>query len=235
MKYRCCCLSLILCLLSVSCHRQDAPVEAKEERLILPSASGEALSVTLYRSRTDLSPALLLLPGKYRSAAVWEGFARRLQHEGFTLLVLDDRDLTGQPLEELYRRLDAAKDRLVESGAHPLNLAVAGESTAAGLALLYAAHCPDMQAAVLLSPPLVYLDQNLESVMAVLKDCPSLIAAAEGDRYGAQAATVLKKSAPVFAELRLWPGSAHGTDLFAGHPEAVMQIVQWLKTVLNAS
>ncbi|NLN92974.1 MAG: hypothetical protein GX130_06690 [Candidatus Hydrogenedens sp.] len=224
-------LGLCLCFLT-ACHREPSIETVVQETLSL--AEGRELSITFYRSAENRSPAILLLPGQKRSAAVWEAFARRLQQEGYALLVVDDRELSGRSVEEAFLHIDAARDRLLQENVHPLNLAVAGEGSAAGLALLYAARRPDMQATILLSPGLVHQEESLEACMAALKDCPSFVAASEGERYAAQAARVLKKAAPVYAELRLWPGTAHGTDLFAAHPEAAMQIYQWLKPILNA-
>lgn len=224
-------LGMCLCFLT-ACHSTPVVETVVQEKLSLPE--GEVLALTLYRASESKAPAILLLPGQKRSAAVWESFARRLQYEGYALLVVDDPDLATRPVEEAFSRIDAALERLLEEEVHPLNLAVAGEGKGAGLALLYAAKRPAMQAAVLLSPSLRHEDEYLETTMALLTDCPSFVAASEGDRYGAQAAQVLKKAAPVYAELRLWPGTAHGTDLFAAHPEAPMQIYQWLKPILNA-
>ena len=225
-------LALALCLCLASCHKRPAGESISREEIAL--SEEEAVAALLYRSSAEHAPALLLLPDKNCSAAVWEAFALRFQQEGYALMVVDDPHLAGQPWEEAFRRIDAVRERLLQEKVHPLNLAVAGEGAAAGLALLYAAARPDMQAVILVSPGLVYQDKRLESAMESLTDCPSFIAASEGDRYGAQAAQVLKKAAPVYAELRLWPGAAHGTDLFAGNPEASSQILQWLKPILNA-
>jgi len=77
------------------------------------------------------------------------------------------------------------------------------------------------------------LYRQVEEAIRRLVDCPALLVATEGDAYSALSASTLKQAAPVFAELRTWPGASHGVDLFAAHPESMHFILQWLRSILD--
>ncbi len=141
--------------------------------------------------------------------------------------------LSREALPDCLRDFEAAKACLLDNGAHPDNLFVIGEGLGANLALHYALAAPDIQAVVMISPGLEYNGVGTENEIKRLTDCPVLLVATEGDAYGAMSAAALKAAAPVFAELRTWPGAAHGADIFAAHPESMQYILQWLGHILQ--
>ena len=222
-----------------------------EQEVFFYSVDGLRLGATcFFPKQGDAPPPGVLLLHRYGgSRAVWEGFARTAQQSGFMVLSVDlrghgdSRARGGETIhyaqlsEEAMRAsivdIEAARNTLVELGAHPDNLAVAGEGLGANLALQYALLTPKMQALVMVSPGLIYQGVGTEKEIQQLKDCPSLLIVGEGDTYAAMSARTLKAAAPVYAELRTWPGAAHGTDIFAAHPEAMHYVLQWLTRILK--
>ena len=232
-----------------SCTRDDT--SAGERTLSLSSDDGVSLGLTLYTPRRkEEKPAGLVLVHRYGADRnVWEGFACLARETGMLVTAVDLRghgeslSREGRPVhytqfsdEEILgslKDIDAAKTYLVETGADPENLAVAGEGLGANLCLHYALESQDIQGVVMLSPGLEYNGIATEAAIKQLNDCPTLLISGEGDAYAAMSATALKSAAPVFSELRSWPGAAHGTDLFASHPESMQYVLQWLQKILK--
>lgn len=221
-----------------------------EGKATVTSDDGVLVAFSLYMPEHASRPPGLILVHRYGAdRTVWEGFAQVARDAGMLVAAVDLRGHGGSrtkngetthysrlSTEELLgslKDIDAAKHCLIDAGAHPENLAVAGEGLGANLVLRYALQSPDIQAVVMVSPGLDYNGISTEEAIKHLKDCPALLMACEGDAYGAMSASALKAAAPVFVELRSWPGAAHGTDLFAAHPESVQYILQWLNRILD--
>ncbi len=216
------------------------------EDIIFVSDDGFTLSAALYAPQAQAPPGLILAHRYGDDRSVWNGFAEAARGWGVMTLALDlrghgdSRMRDGERIQ--YRQIPdwraglrdirAAKSALLAHGADPNNLAVAGEGLGANLALLYALEDPDMQAVVMLSPGLDYQGVEIEKAMGTLQDCPSLLMTSEGDSYAAMSANALHAAAPVFSELRAWPGAAHGTDLFASRPEAIRFVLHWLQKII---
>ncbi len=230
------------------CSRSERVQDGGEIKVT--SGDGVSVAISLYVPAHASRPPGLILVHRYGAdRAVWGGFAQAARDAGMLVAAVDlrghggSRTRDGETIhysrlttEELLASLgdiDAAKRCLLDAGAHPENLAVAGEGLGANLALRYALQSPDIQAVVMVSPGLDYNGITTEEAIKQLKDCPALLAVCEGDAYGAMSASALKAAAPVFAELRSWPGAAHGTDLFAVHPESMQYILQWLNRILD--
>lgn len=230
------------------CSRSEQAQDSGERTVA--SSDGVSVAISLYMPAHVSRPPGLILVHRYGAdRTVWEGFAQAARDAGMLVAAVDLRghggsrtkngetiDYSRLSTEELLgslKDIDAAKRCLVDAGAHPENLAVAGEGLGANLVLRYALQSPDIQAVVMVSPGLDYSGINTEEAIKQLKDCPALLMACEGDAYGAMSASALKSAAPVFVELRSWPGAAHGTDLFAAHPESVQYILQWLNRILD--
>ena len=232
-----------------SCARRDT---AADERLLtVSSEDGVSLGLTLYSPRGgEERPAGLVLVHRYGAdRKAWEAFARLARERGILAAAVDLRghgesltrngsslhyaQFSNEEIRESLKDIDAAKKCLLEAGADPENLAVAGEGLGANLCLHYALQSPDIQAVVMVSPGLEYNGIATEDAMKQLTDCPTMLVSGEGDAYAAMSATALKSAAPVFSELRTWQGAAHGTDLFASHPESMQYILQWLQNILK--
>lgn len=110
---------------------------------------------------------------------------------------------------------------------------VAGEGYGGLLALDCARHHDGIAGVVMVSPPREA--HGLDGV-ALVKDfeaCPILILASENDTTRYPAAMAIKDAAPAFSEIRVYPGSARGTDLLAEKPDAMQQFAGWLDVVLG--
>lgn len=241
--------SVLVLAVGVSCSRSDTTVG--ERGVSLLSEDGVSLGLTLYTPRKSAEkPVGLILVHRYGAdRKVWEGFARLARETGMLVATVDLRghgdsvtrngravhysQLSDGEIGESLKDIDAAKKCLLEAGADPESLAVAGEGLGANLGLRYALGSRDIQAVVMLSPGLEYNGIAAEDAIRGLDDCPTLLVSGEGDAYAAMSAAALKAAAPVFSELCTWPGAAHGTDLFASHPESMQYILQWLQKIFN--
>ncbi len=219
------------------------------QAVYLDSGDGFRLGATLYKPLGEHPPGLALAHRYGGARASWDAFARRAQQRGIMVVAVDlrghgdsrkrgeetvhYRQLPEDGWLDALRDLHAAKQALLAHGAHPDNLAAGGEGLGANLALHCALEQPDVQAILLISPGLRCQGVGAEEEMGRLKDCPAFIAATEGDAYASMSADALKAAAPVFAELRFWPGAAHGADLFAAHPEAADFTLDWLAAIYN--
>ncbi|OQC02219.1 MAG: Alpha/beta hydrolase family protein [Candidatus Hydrogenedentes bacterium ADurb.Bin101] len=243
-------LFILLLVITGACSCPGGKKDLLPERVVLQAADGMNLGATLYRPAGEsLLPGLILVHRYGGNRAVWEGFARAACHAGLLVVAPDLRGhgesavRDGKPLPysglseaEILNSLqdiEAAKNHLLAHGADPQNLALAGEGLGANLALRYTLQAPDIQAVVMISPGLEYNGIETEDAICRLRDCPALLVATEGDAYSALSASTLKQNAPVFAELRTWPGASHGVDLFAAHPESMHFILQWLGSILD--
>jgi len=224
------------------------PTAPVTEPVSLRPGDGVILAATLYRPPAQRPPGLILVHRYGADRHSWDAVASRLREAGYMALAIDlrghgertRRQASGQSYRSFttgdwlgaLADLRAAKQALVARGADPANVAIAGEDIGANLALHYALQDPDVQAIVMVSPGLDYQGIETEDEIVRLTDCPVLLLAAEEDVYAATSARTLKRGAPVFCELRSYPGSAHGTDLFATSPNALEQVIVWLDAVI---
>ncbi len=222
---------------------------ATRETLTLRAADGAALAADVYLPEAPSPPALILAHRFGGDRSVWGGFPEFMRRAGYMVIVPDLRGHGGSATAPFgspeaaakgpggwtaaLADLNAARKALLEKGASPDNLAVAGEELGAALALLYARREPSMQAVILLSPGMNQHGLDSESAIRELDDCPVLLAVAQNDAYADTSAAALKAAAPAFAELQRYSGAAHGADLFAAHPDAMGQVLEWLRPIIG--
>ncbi len=215
----------------------------------IETEDGHVIAVTAYTPREVQPPGILLVHRYGGNRGVWEHTARVLQQEGVLSVVVDlrghgesrqhhentvhYRELPRDAWLEALADVRAAKSVLLEMGADPDNLAVAGEGLGAGLALHYALEDPSMQAVIMLSPGLETQGVKTERAITRLTDCPTLLMASDGDAYASMSANALSDAAPVYSELRMWPGAAHGVDIFDVQPEAIRFMTEWLSRIIG--
>lgn len=236
---------LVLVITGAGCGRCASRPDI--QTLVFASDDGFHLTGTMLAPEIEHPPGLILVHRYAGDRDGWAGFAQAARALGMLVLAVDlrghgdSRIRNGEPVH--YRQIPdwhealldirAAKDVLFDHGAHPDNLAIAGEGFGANLALHYALKDPDIQAVVMLSPGLDYQGLRTEGLIQELTDCPTLLMTAEGDAYAAMSADALHTAAPVFSELRSWSGAAHGTGLFAAHPESVNFVLRWLLHIIG--
>lgn len=104
---------------------------------------------------------------------------------------------------------------------------VIGASIGANTAALMTTQRPNIRRLVLLSPGLDY--RGLEPYEALRQfDGEVLICASEEDEYSAKSSRKLATIAPDRFELRIYPGSSHGTDIINNNEDAMRELVHWL-------
>ena len=241
-------LGTVTLLSHSGCERRAAQRLPAPLDVSVTSEDGDELAATLYAVSTDHPPGLLLVHALGADRHTWRSIAVRAQRAGVMSLAVDlrghgesrsagDRELNFRDPEPgewktMLKDLRAAKNALLDRGADPDNLAIAGASVGANLALSYAVTDLDIQAAVLVSPWLEYKGIAAGPAIMAYGKRPILLITTEGDSYSAASCATLKRAAGGFCELREYPGAAHGTDILANSTSAVEQIVYWLTTTI---
>jgi alpha-beta hydrolase superfamily lysophospholipase len=208
-------------------------------------------STVRFPNRTN-PPGIILVHRYGANQSSWDGFAETLRQAGIMSIAVDLRGHggsrtggDGKPLDfkdvqsglggwtAALADLRAAAAMLVATGANPKNLAVMGEELGANLALKFALADPSMQAVVMISPGLNLYGLNVEDDIRRLKDCPVLLVTCDNEAYSAGSATTLKAAAPGYSEIQHYACASLGTDVFAFHPNAMNQIVDWLRPIID--
>ncbi len=239
---------LLACCVS-GCGAGAPTGRAAREDLSFSTSDGVTIHATLYRPAAVNPPAVILLHRAGADRHSWKPMAERLCAEGYMAIAIDlrghgrsrsagdaslsFRHFSDQDWQRALLDAAGAKDALTRAGADPNNLAIAGESIGANLALRYAMQDPAMQAVAAISPGLDYHGVKTADAMVALQERPVLLMAAEGDAYAAQSAAALKAASEGYCEWRSYPGAAHGTDLFAVSLQAMEQFVEWFSPIIG--
>lgn len=215
----------------------------------MKTVDGVTLIADRYASNETFGPSLILIHEKGSGKEVWKSLAEGAQRIGFTVVCFDMRGhgesvlKNGQPIDfkEFTTKdwrgvsldLDAVVERLITDGADPSRMGVVGAGLGANLALRYAAERPAVHSVVLISPGRVYEGIGIQEPLQSFNRRPLLVLAAENDPFSAQSAQEIQREASGYAELRMYPGPAHGVELLHFSNSARAQILQWLETVFN--
>ena len=237
-----------ICLVFVSCSK------TKDNRTVVlteKSKDGYMITVEIYPPDAPNPPCVILVHRYGGDRSVWRQVAVLLQQRGIMAAALDLRG-HGESVRKggervNYRQLPedswlgalqdigVARDLLLNQGADPKNIIIAGEGLGANLALHYALEDTAMQGVIMISAGLESNGVAAGDFIQKLDDCPTLLMASEGDAYAATSASALNQAAPVFSELRTWSGSAHGVDIFVAHPEAIEFMLEWLTPIFKGN
>lgn len=242
------CLALTI-LAAHGCSQRSSDEDHTGERVEFSTADGFKLVGKLRRASGERPPGLILIHTLGTDKSRWAHFMQRARQAGYTSLAYDirghgeSRQQNGETVsfrsfnendwKAALSDIAAAKETLLSAGVDPENIAIVGASIGANLALTFAKGDPQIQAVVLVSPGETYRGVEILSVMEHFHKRPVLILATEGDTYSAASGTRLQELAPGFSELRMHPGSAHGTDLLDAHPGAAGQILFWLQAIFE--
>jgi pimeloyl-ACP methyl ester carboxylesterase len=212
--------------------------QAEPEEVLLPGAEGLMLHGTWRGAGGEAGPAVLLLSMYGGRRQDWEAVATSLQQAGFASLALDLRgqgDTGGT--EDWTLAVDdvaAAQDWLAaRAEVDPQRRGTVGASIGANLALSHAARHPDVRAVALLSPGLDYFRVTIEGLMGLYGDRPILLVASEKDGYSAEAVRTLSEGAEGQAELVVYPGGAHGTEMFFTQSSLLDTLLEFLRSSLE--
>lgn len=196
-------------------------------------------------------PGILLLHQLGRDRHSWSSLVPLLIKEGYVVLAIDLRGhgesiVFGDTIRR-YRQFsnDDYKNMIIDVSSavkylksvkevKAEKIAIIGASIGANLALQYAARDKEVRTVVLLSPGLNY--RSLET-LPYLKDYDRralFIVASEGDVYSANSSKRLREEAKLAdpCKLKIYTGSAHGTDLLDEHRGLGSIIVAWLQNHL---
>jgi dienelactone hydrolase len=208
------------------------------EDVLLPGAEGLALHGTWRSAGGGAGPAVLLLPMYGGRRQDWDSIAESLQQARFASLAIDLRgqgDTGGT--EDWTLAVDdvaAAQDWLAaRPEVDPQQRGTVGASIGANLALAHAARHSDVRAVALLSPGLDYFRVSIEGLMDAYGDRPILLVASEKDGYSAETVQTLADQAEGRAELIVYPGGAHGTELFFTQTSLIDTLIEFLRSSLE--
>jgi dienelactone hydrolase len=209
----------------------DAP--AAVQVALSEDANPPSLAGLWWKPRRDLSPAVILLPMMGRGKEDWTGLARRLHREGIAVLAMDLSEQGRGSREQLTQDVRAAFHYLrAQKKVDAARIGLVGASMGANAALMFAAREPLVRAVALLSPGLNYRGLSTEPALRDYGVRALFLAAAEDDFPSAQAVRRLAAAAQGEVVSKLYPGTAHGTDLLDAPLGLDVELVSFLRSTL---
>lgn len=210
-----------------------------EDGVTIEASDGLALVGTFYPgSGSPPWPGVILLHMLGGNRGVWEEFAVSLNERGYAAFALDmrghgstggpqDWDLAPDDLQRVWAYLSTREDVDAE------RTAVVGGSIGANMALITGAGEPTIDTVVLLSVGLDYRGVSTEDAMSQYGTRSALIVASEEDGYAADSSRTLHELAQGEAELVIYEGAGHGTNMFRAESGLGPLIIDWLDANLS--
>lgn len=224
------------------------------EKISFRAKDGVEIVGLLDKSAGSGAPAVLLLHMMPAVKESWQEFQEELRKAGFQYLAIDLRghgesvwknseridykNFTDTEQQEKIYDVEAAISFLKEKGIELKNIALAGASIGANLALQYQAEHPEIKAAVLLSPGLDY--RGIKAKPLAQRILPEqsvfLVGAKEdlrssGNSCADMAEMLFNLLQSKNKKLKIVDGQEHGTDMFHTAPEIMDEIVKWLREI----
>ena len=226
-----------------------APAPMPPRTIRFASEGNVEIVGTFYEPKKEKSPALLLLHQWQSDRSSYDALAKKLQEGGFGVLAIDGRGF-GESLKTTDgksiapERTDAAVAAMKkdvenafllladQNNVDASRIAIIGASYGSSLAIIYAASEPKVKAVALLSPGTNYFgNMPTEPAVKSYGDRPLLLVAAEDDSDSTEAVKILKESAGIKSEAKIYPKGGHGTNIF----DAKLGLEQLLEDFLNKS
>lgn len=215
---------LLLSVLTAGCD---------EPRRVEVAVGSESLAGLYWNPPKANAPALLLLPMLGHQKEDWIPLADQLHSEGYGVLALDLRDGGRGSREQLLADVRAGFNFLREQKkVDAVRIGLIGASIGANAALLYAAQEPLVRLTVLFSPGLNYRGLATEPALRDYGARPLLLLASEQDLGSATAVRRLASAAQGEAVVKLYPGTAHGTDLLDTGLALAQELLPFLQAYL---
>jgi len=222
------------------------------EGVKLESEGGAEIIGSYYPPKKSGSPGIVLLHQWYSDRGSFDQFARELQQAGFAAISIDGRGFgestktIGGGEVPVSNSLDAVKAMLVDvskaveylskqKDVDPKRIAIVGSSYGSSQAIMYAGDHPDVKAVALLSPGLNYFNTMATGPAAEKYGKRPLFAVAskeDADSVEAVDAFREQKGAAEGNFFRIYPGKAHGTDLFKNDSGAEKDLLDFLRKSL---
>lgn len=221
-----------LCVCAVACSSgAKAPATGEtqtrvaERSVTFATSDGLTLTGRLFGSGHVGVVLAHMLPS---DATSWYSAARKIADAGYFVLAFNFRGYDGsqgtKSTAGASKDLKAARDMLVGRGAQ--GVVLVGASTG-GTAAIAAAGTIDPLAIVAISPPLRFA--GLDAVVVAGRvQRPVLLMAARDDQPAMTSLETLSRALPN-ADTKVFDGSAHGTTLLRGRPEAVGVLIAFLQ------
>jgi len=197
------------------------------------TADGQTIAYQYYAGKPG-SPGIILLHMLRRTRSDWDGIAKWLQKNGYSVIVPDLRghgqstgnweQFSPDDFNKMTYDVSAMKSLLENNGADVKKMAIIGASIGANVALNYAANDQDARTVILLSPGLEYRGVKTEGITYTK---PFLIVASKEDEYGAQSSQQIAARNPS-AKLIIYENAGHGTSMFT-NKELAPTILKWLQ------
>ncbi len=208
------------------------------EELIFTADDGVIIHATFYGTRHIAPQAgiiLLHMNGGRRNVWADIGFVDLLAENEYAILSIDmrghgetggskDWTATETDLLQIWTEFTTREDVDAE------RTAVVGASIGSNMSLITGDNIPTIDTVVLLSPGLDYFGITTDDRIVSYGDRPIFIIASEEDRYAAESSETLAELATGIAELQMYNGAGHGTNMFGPEPQLAKLILDWLNT-----
>lgn len=217
------------------------------QKVRFKTEDGLEIAGNYFPAEKNDAPAVVMLHMMPETKESWNGFAKKVNREGFQCLAIDLRghgESQGGPMgsksfsdEEHQATINdvvGAISFFIDKGISVEKISLVGASIGANLAIVFQSENPKLKATVALSPGLNYRGVEIEHAAKVLKEEQSifLVAGGSNDEYSTE--TVLK----IFDLLKcnnkkkvILENSGHGTAIFGSEPGLEQEIIDWLKEI----
>jgi len=218
-----------------------ADTSATTQNVTISGADGLEIQGTLWLpGGSGPHPGVILLHmlGSNRDSWQPSGLPELLLENGYAVLAIDMRghgDTGGSP-DWALAETDLQLVHEYFTGLAEVDgeaTAVVGASIGGNLALITGVNLPAINTVILLSPGLNYRGVTTEDRIKEYGSRPIFIAASEEDSYAADSSRTLQELAQGEAELTMYNGAGHGTNMFSSQPELAMAILAWLDTYIQ--
>jgi dienelactone hydrolase len=222
------------------------------ETVKVDSEGGVEIVGTYYPPKEAESPGVVLLHQWYSDRGSFDAFAKKLQNAGFAALAIDGRGFgestktIGGDTVGVSNSLETVKAMLVDvhnavryiskqKGVDGQRIAIVGSSYGSSQAIMYAGDHPDVKAVALLSPGLNYFSTMATGPAAEkFGSRPLFAVASEEDKESVEAVKAFEKMKGDAQGnyFKVYPGKAHGTDIFKADAKLEPDLLVFLKKSL---
>lgn len=208
-------------------------------RVEFKTADGVKIVADYYTPPQPSTKGVVLVHMMPATRQSWQNFAPVLQAEGYAALAIDlrghgesgggdYRNFGDQEHQASMADLAAAAEFLQGKGV--TEIAVAGASIGANLALQFLAENPETRAVVLLSPGIDYRGIVMAPLVSRVSDKQKILLVGAADDAAGMGESCADMAASFGLSQKIcYAAGGHGTNLFIAHPDLMSQIIEYLK------
>ncbi len=220
---------------------EPAAIQPGSETIMIEASDGFQIVATYaYPGGVAPYPGVMLLHMLGSNRSAWEdaGLVTQLLQNGYAVINVDMRGHgeTGDDIDWTLAEDDFLRVWeyfVAQDEVNGEETAVIGASIGANMSLITAVNQPNINTAILLSPGLDYRGVTTEDAIINYGDRPIFIVASEEDGYAADSSRTLHEAATGEAELQLYNGAGHGTNMFSKEEGLPDLILNWLHQHLS--